>query len=582
MATTVTQVAEETLGVTTGLTSGHKDTWWWSEDVQIKIRDKQGSFRDLLRYTVEEERLRLKERYKKAKREAKKAVVEAKNRAYKNMYERLETKEGEHAMFRIAKARERRKQDLGVVKFIKGEDGHVLVKELDIKLRWQTYFSNLFNGGREVQQESDDNNTQGRQRNNCYCRSITMGEIRTALKKMGRAKAVGPDNIPIEVWKCLGEDGVRWLATLFNLIFIYGKIPEQWRSSDVVPLYKNKGDAQCCGNYRGIKLLSHTMKLWERVIETRIRKETQVTVNQFGFMPGRSTTEAIHILRRLMEKYREKRRDLHMVFIDLEKAYDRVPRRLIWESLEGRGVPGKYIDLIRDMYDRTVTRVRVPVGDTESFPVEVGLHQGSALSPFLFAIVLDELSKSIQETVPWCMLFADDIMLVAETRQTLNARLEEWRAALEGNGLRISRSKTEYLYCNFSGAGDNEDTQVTIEGQVVLQTTKFKYLGSFVQSDGEIDSDVSHRIQVGWCRWRAATGILCDRRFPTKLKGKIYRVAVRPAMLYGTDCWAIKKTQARKMEVAEMRMLRWMCGHTMLDRIRSEVFRDWLRVYQTS
>jgi hypothetical protein len=152
---------------------------------------------------------------------------------------------------------------------------------------------------------------------------------------MGRAMAVGPDNIPIDAWKCLGDEGVHWLRNLFNRIYESGKMPDQWRRSIVVPLYKNKGDAQSCGNYRGIKLLGHTMKLWERVIETRLRKQTQVSVNQFGFMPGRSTTEAIHILRRLMEKYREKKRDLHMLFIDLEKVYDSVPRRLIRESLEG-------------------------------------------------------------------------------------------------------------------------------------------------------------------------------------------------------------------------------------------------------
>ena len=119
------------------------------------------------------------------------------------------------------------------------------------------------------------------------------------------------------------------------------------------------------------------------------------------------------------------------------------------------------------MYDRTKTSVRSPVGGTDAFPVGVGLHQGFALSLFLFAVVLDELSKSIQETVPWCMLFADDIVLVAETKQILNARLEEWREALEGKGLRISRSKTEYLYCDFSGVSDDEDTHITIQGQVV-------------------------------------------------------------------------------------------------------------------
>ncbi|KAI3814008.1 hypothetical protein L1987_18747 [Smallanthus sonchifolius] len=139
-------------------------------------------------------------------------------------------------------------------------------------------------------------------------------------------------------------------------------------------------------------------------------------------------------------------------------------------------------------------------------------------------------------------------------------------------------SKTEYLYCDFSGVNEVEDVQITIEGQVVPQVTKFKYLESYVQRDGDIDSDVAHRVQAGWCRWKAATGVLCDRRFPPKLKGKFYRVSVRPAMLYGTDCWAIKKTHARKMEVAEMRMLRWMCGHTRMDRIRNKVFRERLGV----
>ncbi|KAI3818115.1 hypothetical protein L1987_11918 [Smallanthus sonchifolius] len=105
---------------------------------------------------------------------------------------------------------------------------------------------------------------------------------------------------------------------------------------------------------------------------------------------------------------------------------------------------------------------------------------------------------------------------------------------------------------------------------------KFKYLGSVIQSNGDIDNDVVHRVQSGWCKWRAALGVLCDKRFPIGLMGKFYRVAVRPAMLYGTDCWAIKKTHTRKMDVAEMRMLRWMCGHTRKDRIRNEQmgFRD--------
>ena len=136
---------------------------------------------------------------------------------------------------------------------------------------------------------------------------------------------------------------------------------DEWRSSVVIPIYKNKGDAQECGNYRGIKLLSHTMKLWERVIDQRLRKIVQVRENQFGFMPGRSTMEAIHLLRRIMEKYREHRRNLHMVFIDLEKSYDSVPREVIWKCLEAKNVNSIYVRAIKDMYEKTRTCVRTPV-----------------------------------------------------------------------------------------------------------------------------------------------------------------------------------------------------------------------------
>ena len=107
---------------------------------------------------------------------------------------------------------------------------------------------------------------------------------------MTNGKVEGPDQILVEVWKCLGEEGLKWLAELFNVILKTAKIPREWRSSTVMPLYKNKVDIQDCNNYRGIKLLGQTMKLWERVIEKRLRKDISIIENQFGFMLGRSTT----------------------------------------------------------------------------------------------------------------------------------------------------------------------------------------------------------------------------------------------------------------------------------------------------
>ena len=120
-----------------------------------------------------------------------------------------------------------------------------------------------------------------------------------------------------------------------------------------------------CSNYRGIKLLCHAMKLYERMVENRLRKQIDISSNQYGFKPGKSTIEPIFALIILQEKYLEKRKELHMVFVDLEKAHDRIPRDLVWWSLRKRGLDELYITVIRDMYERSKTKVRTLTGSTK-------------------------------------------------------------------------------------------------------------------------------------------------------------------------------------------------------------------------
>ena len=140
------------------------------------------------------------------------------------------------------------------------------------------------------------------------------------------------------------------------------------------------------------------------------------------------------------------------------------------------------------------------------------------------------------------MLFAHDVVLVDESRTRVNRKLEPWRRTLESKGFRLSRTKTEYMMCDFS-ATMHEGGDVSLDGQVVPQKDTFRYLGSMLQKDGNIDEDVRHRISASWLKWRQASGILCDRRVPQKLKGKFYRTSIRSAMLYGAECWPTKRRQ---------------------------------------
>ena len=177
--------------------------------------------------------------------------------------------------------------------------------------------------------------------------------------------------------------------------------------------------------------MSYTMKLWERVMEQRLRKKIKISENQFDFMPGRSTMEAIFSLRQLIEKYLAKMKNLHMVFIDLKTAYDRVTTDLIWWFLNKMNILRGYIVIIRDMYEGAVTRVRITCRETGDFPVTIDLHQRSALSPYFFALIIDKLTAHFQEEVPWCILFADDIVLVDESSDGVNAKLERRQETLE-------------------------------------------------------------------------------------------------------------------------------------------------------
>ncbi|KAK3505658.1 hypothetical protein QTP70_020899, partial [Hemibagrus guttatus] len=446
-AEVIRETGRKVLGVSSGRRKEDKETWWWNEEVQDSIQRKRLAKKKWDMDRTEENRQEYKELQHRVKRE----VSKAKQKAYDELYTRLDTREGEKDLYRLARQRDRDGKDVQQVRVIKDRDRRVLTSEEGVQRRWKEYFEELMNEENEREKRVEGVNSVEQKVD-----KIGKDEVRKALKRMKSGKAVGPDDIPVEVWKCLGEAAVEFLANLFN-----------------------------------------------RVLE------------------------------------------------NLEKAYDRVPREELWYCMRKSGVAEKYVRVVQDMYERSRTVVRCAVGQTEEFSVEVGLHQGSALSPFLFAIVMDQLSEEVRQESPWTMMFADDIVICSESREQVEENLERWRFALERRGMKVSRSKTEYMSVNErEGSGT-----VRLQGEEVKKVQEFKYLGSTVQSNGECGKEVKKRVQAGWNGWRKVSGVLCDRKISARIKGKVYRTVVRPAMLYGLETVSLRKRQESELEVAELKML---------------------------
>ena len=179
----------------------------------------------------------------------------AKAKAYNKLFEDLETTEGAKKAPRIAKQRDKNSKEIYQTRQIKSEDGNVLVKDEEIIKKWPTYFTRLMNeeNPREEREEVQEYNLD-------EIEAFTEADVKSALRKMKNGKAVGPDNLPIEVWKCLGEEGITSLSEMLNKICEEERIPEAWRKRTLISIYKNKGDIKSCGNYRGIKPMSLSMK----------------------------------------------------------------------------------------------------------------------------------------------------------------------------------------------------------------------------------------------------------------------------------------------------------------------------------
>ncbi|KAK3558132.1 hypothetical protein QTP86_009868 [Hemibagrus guttatus] len=198
-AEVIRETGRKVLGVSSGRRKEDKETWWWNEEVQDSIQRKRLAKKKWDMDRTEENR----QEYKELQRRVKREVSKAKQKAYDELYTRLDTREGEKDLYRLARQRDRDGKDVQQVRVIKDSDGRVLTSEESVQRRWKEYFEELMNEENEREKRVEGVNSVEQKVD-----KIRKDEIRKALKRMKSGKAVGPDDIPVEVWKCLGEAAV--------------------------------------------------------------------------------------------------------------------------------------------------------------------------------------------------------------------------------------------------------------------------------------------------------------------------------------------------------------------------------------
>ena len=231
---------------------------------------------------------------------------------------------------------------------------------------------------------------------------ITTDMVKKAISKMSSGKAAGPSGVVVEMFRAAGDTGATMIRDLAIAIIRDGKAPADWEQSFIVCL--NKGKVNALG--RGTEI--ETMKVIERIADSLIRQVVTIDESQFGFVPGRGTTDAIFVVRQLQEKNLTVG---NIAFVDLEKAFDRDPRIVISWAMRKEWI----VKLVQRMYENVRSRVWVGEGLSDEFEVQVDVHQGSVLSPLLFIIVLEALSREFRAGVPWDDLYADDLVIIADS-----------------------------------------------------------------------------------------------------------------------------------------------------------------------
>ena len=558
---------------------GVRRTKWWNEEVQKAVAAKKVAYRRMLEVETEESR----QRYVEAKREAKKVVRRAKNEEWIEVGRELEADaQGRQKRFwsrlRSLGGSYRGRDEL--LRRVKDEEGMIIGDEEMVVDRWKRYFAGLYVGEREE--------LESRQARECLgegIEEIELEEMVRELSKMKNGKSPGICNIQVELLKAGGMSLVKWMQRVFNMVMKSGRAPKDWRRAVVIPVYK-KGCKLTCSNYRGVSLLSVAGKWFGKVLNSKLRDctEGRVLEEQGGFRAKRSCIDQVFTLRQVMEKAIEKRRELFVAFIDLEKAYDRVNRVKLWEALRQAQVEEGLVRAVQSLYMECEARVKVGEKQSEWFNVDQGVRQGCTLSPWLFNVFLDAIVKEAREgfvegvrmgnEVVDVLLFADDMVLVADSVESLQMNLRKLDESLTRWKMKMNWEKTEVMKVG----KERGHCCVEVRDRRLESVEVVKYLGVMISGDGRMEEEIRSRIGKA----ARVIGVLNEpvwkrKELSRRTKLRVYNAIVVPTLVYGSETWVLNKQQESAIQAVEMRVLRRIAEKRMVDRVRNVEIREELK-----
>ena len=371
---------------------------------------------------------------------------------------------------------------------------------------------------------------------------FTVSEIAQGISSMKHNRSPGYDNILNECLLYCNDKILCITTCIFNHLFNLTTFPECWSKGMIVPVYK-KGDTNVPSNYRPITLLSAISKLFTRTLCKRISKWATenfiFTEAQFGFRPSYSTTDTCFTLYLLINRIKKKTK-LYCAFIDFSTAFDSINRVMLFNKLMECGISSKMLNMIIALYNNVTSCVKLKNSITDEFPCEVGLRQGDCLSPILFSLYINDLPGKLSRTKHMTdidiLLYADDLAMLANSREELQDKLNLLHLYCKDRNLHVNINKSKIMVFNAI-----KDTRPFMYNDSKLdEVDSFKYLGMTINRRANLQYSQKISIQQAL---KAKASLECylnnHKHMPVKDVFDLFDTLVKPIILFNSEIWGI-------------------------------------------